>query len=475
MMNLWRLLFDPRGLISRAAFALTTFGLVVLKIAGDFALTRFMFHRGWSLREYLFPHLATLFDNSPRVWKFDAALLLWAAPFAWMGLSLLAKRLRSARAPISLVVLFFVPIAKFFLFAVLCVLPECKGGVAEKEIAPAMRKWAPESSLASACVAVLCATAVGVAFTVLATEEIRAYSSWLFLGLPFLMGFLAAWLHGLARPRRLRHSLLTAYLSLAITGAILVSIAVEGIVCLAMAAPIALCEATVGAWIAHLLHQSSWKSHSGTSSTVAACLTLPFLMLLEQQTKAPTECVITSELLIKATPQIVWRHVIAFHELPAPDEWIFRLGVSYPQRAEIDGRGVGALRHCIFSTGAFVEPITVWNEPNHLAFDVIAQPDPLSELSPYRNLRPPHLYGYFESHRGEFCLIMTRDGTLLRGTTWYSNRMEPEAYWKLWSDSLIHRIHMRVLHQIKREAEAEISAERFDSDVRTGDHSVNAR
>ena len=40
--------------------------------------------------------------------------------------------------------------------------------------------------------------------------------------------------------------------------------------------------------------------------------------------------------------------------------------------------------------------------------------------------------------------------------------MEPQAYWKLWSDVLIHKIHMRVLEEIKREAEAETIGS-FDS------------
>lgn len=476
VMNFWRLLFDPRGLVSRLSFMLAAVGLAALKIAGDFALAWLVFHRSWSLREYLFPHLASLFDNSPGIWKFNATLLLWAAPFAWMGLCLLAKRLRSARAPIPLVILFFVPIAKFFLFAILCVLPERARMVSDEEIPPPIRSWAPESSLASAIVAVLCSTALGVSFTLIATQQMLVYFNWLFLGLPFLMGFLAAWIHGLARQRRLRQSLLTAYLSLAITGVILLSIAVEGVLCLAMAAPIALCEATAGAWIAHLLHQSSWKHHSGGSSTIAVCLTLPLIMAAESLFRvAPTELAVTSELSINARPEVVWRHVVSFQELPPPHEWIFRFGVAYPQRAEIDGHGVGALRHCIFSTGAFVEPITTWDEPKHLAFDVVAQPDPLSELSPYRNLRPPHLHGYFESHRGEFRLVRTRDGTLLRGTTWYSNRIEPEAYWKLWSDALIHRIHMRVLRQIKLEAEVEISAASFDSRAQTADHSLVTR
>jgi hypothetical protein len=454
-MKICRLLFDPRGTISRFSFTLTAIALVVIKIAGDYAIAGLIFHHTWNLQEYLFSHLAFLFDNSPNAWKLDAALLLWATPFAWTGLCLLTKRLRSARAPIPLVILFFVPIAKFFLFAVLCVLPEHAHEAIEPELPPPIRSWAPESSLAGAGLAVLCSTVVGVGFSVLATQQVRAYSSWLFLGLPFLMGFLAAWIYGLARPRKLGQSFITAYLALAITGAILLSIAVEGIVCLAMAAPIAVVEATAGAWIAHSLHQTSWKGRSGGPSVIVACVTLPFLITIEFQTTTyPTEFAVSSELAVNARPEIVWKHVISFDELPPPHEWIFRLGVAYPQRAEIDGRGVGALRRCIFSTGAFVEPITIWDEPNRLAFDVVAQPDPLSELSPYRNLRPPHLDGYFDSHRGEFRLCRTSNGTLLSGTTWYSNRMEPQVYWRLWSDALIHRIHMRVLEQIKREAEA---------------------
>jgi hypothetical protein len=57
--------------------------------------------------------------------------------------------------------------------------------------------------------------------------------------------------------------------------------------------------------------------------------------------------------------------------------------------------------------------------------------------------------------RGEFRLrALGPDRTLLRGTTWYSDRVESQIYWRLWSDLLIHRIHQRVLDQIRRETEA---------------------
>ncbi len=39
--------------------------------------------------------------------------------------------------------------------------------------------------------------------------------------------------------------------------------------------------------------------------------------------------------------------------------------------------------------------------------------------------------------------------TRLEGTTWYTNRMWPADYWRLWSDLIIHRIHSRVLRHIQ--------------------------
>src|SRR5258708_23553608 len=96
---------------------------------------------------------------------------------------------------------------------------------------------------------------------------------------------------------------------------------------------------------------------------------------------------------VNAPPEKVWNQVVAFAEIPPPTELLFRAGIAYPIRAEISGHGVGAVRHCIFSTGPFLEPIEVWDEPRLLKFGVTANPAPLNELSPYRDIQPPHLRG----------------------------------------------------------------------------------
>ncbi len=150
----------------------------------------------------------------------------------------------------------------------------------------------------------------------------------------------------------------------------------------------------------------------------------------------------------------MWPHLISFEPLQPPPELFFRLGIAYPQRAGIEGRGVGAIRYCEFSTGPFVEPITVWDEPRRLAFDVIGQPEPLHELSPYPAIFPDHSDGMFTSQRGEFVLRPADGGTILEGSTWYRLSLFPESYWTLWSDFLIHAIHQRVLEHVKTTVES---------------------
>ena len=81
--------------------------------------------------------------------------------------------------------------------------------------------------------------------------------------------------------------------------------------------------------------------------------------------------------------------------------------------------GVGACRYCVFSTGAFVEPITVWDAPRLLRFRVTENPPALVELSPYGRLPTPHTHGYFVAEQGEFrltrCPTTARDWSARHG------------------------------------------------------------
>jgi hypothetical protein len=149
-------------------------------------------------------------------------------------------------------------------------------------------------------------------------------------------------------------------------------------------------------------------------------------------TPRPPVFVVRSSVEIKASPKDVWKQVVAFSQIEPPHELLFREGVAYPIRAEIVGKGAGAERHCVFSTGVFVEPVQIWDEPRRLKFSVTENPPPMEEWTPYHHIEPPHLHGFLKSEGGEFLLTSLPNGnTRLVGTTWYQHGLWPAAYWRL--------------------------------------------
>ncbi len=387
-------------------------------------------------------------------WK----LLLPALPFLWAGIVLTVQRLRSARLPLWLTILFVVPVLKWFLFLVASLAP--RRDEPEPPLLAGAREpmWleriCPHSRIGSALagVAVSCALLWGA--TLLSTYGFRQYGWGLFLGLPFIAGFLAVLLHGVHVPRSSLESLAVASIAVVVAAVGFVLLAIEGVICVAMAAPLAMPLALGGAMLGHVL-QPARRRHRSPHLFCAALLAAPLMLGTERLADATAPLLeVRSSLDVAAPPARVWPHVVAFTELPPPTEWLFRLGVAYPQRAEIFGHGPGAVRHCVFSTGPFIEPIEIWDEPRLLRFGVTKNPPPMEEWTPYKNVHPPHLDGFLASERGQFQLIALPDGgTRLEGTTWYRHHMWPVDYWQLWSDYIIHRIHLRVLTHIKERAE----------------------
>ena len=144
-----------------------------------------------------------------------------------------------------------------------------------------------------------------------------------------------------------------------------------------MTAPIAMTLAALGALVGWALAAQGRRTMMPATMVILA---LPLLTGAEAKIAAPTLREVTTSVVIDAPPEAVWPNVVGFSELPPPPEWFFQLGIAYPMRATIDGAGVGAVRRCEFSTGPFVEPITVWDPPRRLGFDVTAQPPSMTEL-----------------------------------------------------------------------------------------------
>jgi hypothetical protein len=316
--------------------------------------------------------------------------------------------------------------------------------------------WAPVGSgvasdigrAKSAALAVGASLLVGATMLLVSVYVFSTYGASLFLGTPLLMGATAAYLYNRPHVRGYGASVAVGTAAVFFAGLALLLFALEGVICVAMAAPLLLPVGAFGGLIGKAIADSTRRPYR---EMLAAIAVLPVLASVESLLVQRTEREVLTVIDVAAPPEVVWDNVIKFPDLPEPEEWYFRAGIACPQRARIGGQGVGATRYCEFTTGTFVEPITAWDAPRRLAFDVTDQPEPMFELSPYRHVHPPHLDGFLRSNRGEFLLIrLPTGGTRLEGRTWYEFQMFPQWYWTLWSDLLIHRIHQRVLTHIQR-------------------------
>jgi uncharacterized membrane protein YhaH (DUF805 family) len=464
---------EPLG---RRDYVLYGAGLMALKVAIDWVVAM-AFGRRFSLAFYLSPtDSLALTPHGPSgagTSGGNGAAGYWltvigvALPFIALGLALTVKRLRDARLPGSLAALFFMPFVKFPFFALLVVVPSrqvasavdveqgpFRSSTLEIGPPPSARRSERGRRWIGMLLGVLAGAGVALFAMGVSVGLLREYGAPLTIAAPAIAGFVSTLVYARFCSPTAGRTLLVTTASFVLGFGLLIASAIEGLGCVFMAAPLFLIEALVGAAVAHAVVTRLPKL---PESSIAACLVvLPLSFAANGVSPLPPEqaAPVESEIVVHAPADLVWKRVIAFPPLPRPTEAVFRAGIAAPLSATIDGEGVGAVRRCIFTTGVFVEPITVWQPGRQLSFSVTSQPDPMTEWTLYKGPRPLHLDGYLESTRGEFELQPTGDGsTRLIGRTWYQVHMRPVGYWRLWGNSVIHTIHMRVLRHIAHLAE----------------------
>ncbi len=423
--------------------------LVIVKFAIDAMVARF-FARPWSPWLYWLPLNPRFLTLSGEDRNFALTLAAVSIPFTALGIWLTVRRLRTLRLQPWLSILFFMPVVNLIFFAFLTATPEFSINSEYSAAKPGLfEEDSPFTFFASIGVAALCACVAAWLCITMAPS----YGWGIFLGIPFGVGLLTTLLVSIPAARSFGYCFWSSAFGLALSGLGLIAIAFEGLICLLMCVPLALPLAAIGVFVGREIVRPGQQPVAKQSMIVAlSMLTLcPLTAATESYWKPPVDvfAVVTS-IEINAPPESVWPKVIAFPELAPPTDLIFQFGIAYPIRARIEGTGPGAIRYCEFSTGPFVEPITEWQHARLLAFNVTSSPAPMQELSPY-NIHPPHLNGFLQSKRGQFRLFALDGGrrTRLEGTTWYTQALYPSSYWQIWTDAIIHRIHLRVLNHIR--------------------------
>jgi hypothetical protein len=179
---------------------------------------------------------------------------------------------------------------------------------------------------------------LGWAFAYLATNVFREYAFGLFVWLPLVMGATSTLIYGYHNTSE-RHRLFNISIATLIIFCLgLLFFAWEGIICLFMALPIGL----FFTWLGHFIGYNIIKSKIGNTPTtiIIFFLSVPSLMAFEKvkQDKEEIRSVVTS-IEINASPEQVWKNVIAFPQLKDPTEFIFKTGIAYPINATISGDG----------------------------------------------------------------------------------------------------------------------------------------
>jgi hypothetical protein len=259
-----------------------------------------------------------------------------------------------------------------------------------------------------------------------------------FFLLPLLVGLIAAWFY-----RRLNRSLAITFLdalwvSLVGIGAATIVLR-EGVVCLVILFPMLYLIVLTGLLIGRI-----WFLWNYTRLQLSIFPLLVLLTVTDAFYSSAERSMVTDEILIHATPDKVWPHVLAFPDIPGrPDYWIFRLGLPYPTQTTNGGNFIGADRQCMFSDGIVIKERVAEFVPNEkLTFDIVEQPT------------HPEAYGHITLHRGQFVLRDNGNGTTtLFGSSWYTLHVRPLWYFDLWTRDMTRAVHLRVMNHVRRLAQ----------------------
>jgi hypothetical protein len=314
---------------------------------------------------------------------------------------------------------------------------------------------------------------VTLAAVVLSALVFKTYGQGIFLASPFVIGAVTAFMAN----RRSELSLGQSTGIVGITGfaacMMLLGLALEGILCVVVVAPLAVGAAMLGGLLGRELALRIKNPGRKIASSIAV---LPLIFALEAAFPPVARFETQQSIEVRAEAAHVWKAIVQMETIEEPLLLAHRLGLAYPVRGRVFGAGVGALRYGDFSTGTAIERVTEWVENKKLTFVVLKDVAGLRELSPYRHVHAPHVIGYFTTRETSFELVEKSGGlTEIVERTSHELRLDPALYWLPIVRHVVDHNNGRVLAHIKKQAErgataglSDRASESADMESRTG-------
>jgi uncharacterized membrane protein YhaH (DUF805 family) len=365
---------------------------------------------------------------------------------AWAFAALAFQRATDAGMSEWIAAFAIVPVVQIGVFLFLCVCPS-RG---DKSVSANRQNH--ETQWRKAAKGVISGIALTLFAVALGALVFGSYGYGIFVVTPFVVGLTTAWFANqgadIGAPSTLRLALLASLLG----GIALVVVALEGIVCIVLAAPIGAGMAAVGG----LLGRAIAVRNREPRKLLSVVGVLPVVFALECILPPSAYFETEQTIMIDAPPAIVWKAIVTMRSIEEPPGLPFRLGMAYPLRGEVVGEGVGAQRRGEFSTGTAVERVTEWVPERKLAFVVVNDVPAMRELSPYEHVHAPHVSGYFRTVETSFELVEVANArTRVIERTSHELRLDPVPYWLPLARLIVSQNNGRVMRHVKQQAEAD--------------------
>ncbi|WP_231427601.1 MULTISPECIES: hypothetical protein [Pedobacter] len=255
-----------------------------------------------------------------------------------------------------------------------------------------------------------------------------------FVILPMLMGIMSAWFwkdFKLSSKALIWNSILNGFIAILLSFLFLG----EGTICLIIVSPLIFAFVITGAFIGKTMFKRNNQKFN-----VSFVFLLLFIFITDSISDHHYENMVSDKIVIKATPEKIWKNVVAFEKIKEPNQyWLFKVGMPSPMQTTVTANKLGAGRKCIFSNGyTFDEKIVAFDVNKNLTFDIVNQP------------QDPEIMGHIDIDRGQFILKDNGNGTTtLIGNSWYKLHVFPIWYYDIWAESITRNVHLRVMEHIK--------------------------
>jgi uncharacterized membrane protein YhaH (DUF805 family) len=383
---------------------------------------------------------------TPTTW-FVAAAFLFQVATAWALAALAIRRARDAAINEWWAANAILPPLQPVVVLILSLLPSRAAPSPPVSATPDARGRITVEAFKGAC--------AGIGLTVLtvalSTLVFGVYGTGLFVMSPLIIGAVTAYIGNRRVDIGLRATWALVKSAAVLGGLALLALALEGLICIVVIAPLWLLFSAIGGFIGRAIVRAA---RGPPRSTSAALALIPLVYAFEAVFPASVTFENRVSIDIDAPSAAVWRSITAMGRIEEPPGVLFRLGLAHPLSGRLVGEGVGAHRHGEFSTGTAVERITEWIPNQRLTFVVLNDVPTVRELSPYDHVHAPHVVGYFATTAASFDLE-DRGGVATRLTlrSMHVLRLEPVLYWLPLVNWVVDENKGRVLRHIRQLAE----------------------